>query len=74
MKVDRYRPGDASENSRLFLLVAYGGALPEIARTDAAGYVTVGASDTRSLPEALCNEIEQAIHADGYWMGDLPSS
>lgn len=54
--------------------MAYGGALPEIARTDAAGYVTVGASDTRSLPEALCNEIEQAIHADGYWMGDLPSS
>jgi hypothetical protein len=74
VKIDRYRPRGASESSRLYLLVAYGGALPEIARTDSVGYVTVGASDTRSLPEALCNEIERTIQADGYWMGDLPSS
>lgn len=72
MKVDRYRRRGAPERSHEYLLVSYG-APPPPERSDASEFETVGASDTRSLPESLCNEIEAAIASRGFWLGDLPA-
>jgi len=71
LKVDRYRRREAPESSHEYLLVSYGAPLPP-GRSDASDFETVGASDTRSLPESLCNEIEAAIASQGFWLGDLP--
>lgn len=71
MQVDRYRRQGARDGSHEYLLLAYGDSFPGV--VEAADYVPVGASDTRSLPESLCNEIERVIGAQGYWLGDLPT-
>jgi hypothetical protein len=72
LKVDRYRRRGALESSHEYLLVSYGAQLPS-ERIDLSEFETVGAADTRSLPESLCDEIEAAIASREFWIGDLPA-
>ena len=39
----------------------------------AGTFAVVGAAETRSYTDALCNEIEDAIRSRGYWIGELPA-
>ncbi len=69
MQVDRYK---SDRDPRLYLLVGYRQAIPNFENTSGSTFSAAGASDTRAYPEALCNEIEEAIRSRGYWLGDLP--
>ena len=69
MLVDRYK---SERDSNLYLLVEYESEPPEFHEEAVGGFMPVGVADTRAYPEALCNEIEEAIRSRGYWLGDLP--
>lgn len=76
MKVDRYISECSPET---YAVTAYGAAFPAAGLPAEGGWTVVGASDTRTYPEAVCNEIEKAIRTLGYWVGrlewpDRPSS
>ena len=68
LRVDRYK---SDRQPNLYLLVAYNQAIPSF-DASAGTFESVGASETRSYSDALCNEIEAAIQARGFWIGELP--
>lgn len=69
MQVDRYK---SDRDQSLYLLVEYGREPPDFHEEAVGSFTPVGAADTGAYPEALCNEIEDAIRSRGYWLGDLP--
>jgi hypothetical protein len=68
MRVDRYISELGPET---YVLVAYGANFPVVGAPAGSGWTAVGASDTRTYPEAVCNEIEEAIQTKGFWLGHL---
>ena len=66
-RVDRYISELGPET---YALVAYGDNFPVVG-VPAGGWTAVGASDTRTYPEDVCNEIEEAIQKGGSWLGRL---
>jgi len=70
LKVDRYK---SDREPNLYLLVAYKQAIPSF-EASAGTFAAVGAAETRSYTDALCNEIEEAIRSRGYWIGELPGA
>lgn len=69
MKVDRFK---SDREPKLYLLVAYGERIPAFPASSGGIFEAVGASETRSYSDTLCNEIEAAIRSLGYWIGELP--
>jgi hypothetical protein len=69
LKVDRYK---SDREPNLYLLVAYNESIPSFEKS-AGTFAAVGAAETRSYSDALCNEIEEAIRSRGYWIGELPA-
>ncbi len=67
--MDRYK-SDRAPN--LYLLVAYNQSLPSFEES-AGTFAAVGAAETHSYTDALCNEIEGAIRSRGFWIGELPA-
>ena len=69
MRVDRYK---SNREPNLYFLVPYNGRIPPSAEPSAGDLSPVGASETRTYPDALRLEIEDAIRSGGYWRGELP--
>ena len=69
MRVDRYK---SDREPNLYLLVAFNQSIPSF-DASAGTFQVVGAAETRSYSDALCNEIEAAIRSRGYWIGELPT-
>ena len=51
--------------------MAVGARFPVAGIPAGGGWTAVGASDTRTYPEDVCNEIEEAIQTRGFWLGRL---
>jgi hypothetical protein len=68
MRVDR---GISELGPETYALVAFGARFPVVGIPARGGWTSVGASDTRTYPEDVCHEIEEAIQTRGFWLGRL---
>src|ERR1700737_2837314 len=68
MRVDRYISELGTET---YALVAFGARFPVAGIPAGGGWTAGGASDTRTCPEDVCNEIEEAIQTRGFCLGRL---